>query len=93
MLEGHVMSGQSLASASLYFEVVARAVLFLEIDTTTTSYVPTVENLLIKSAIDLDTTKDIFLSMKRMKGSKPSWSFCITTQAQPSATGHISEPF
>ena len=93
MLGGHVMSGQSLAPASLYFEVVARAALFLQSDTAATSYVPTVEDLLMKSPIGLDTTKDIFLSMIQMEDSRPSWSFCITTQAQPSATGHISEPF
>ena len=93
MVGGHVMSGQSLAPASLYFEVAARAALFLQSDTAATSYVPTVEDLLMKSPIGLDTTKDIFLSLKQMKGSRPSWSFCITTQAQPSATGHITEPF
>lgn len=87
------MSGQSLAPASLYFEVVARAASFLKSDTTATSCVPTVEDLLMKSPIGPNTTKDIFLSMKRTEGSRPSWSFCITTQAQPSATGHISGPF
>lgn len=93
MLGGHVMSGQSLAPASLYFEVVARAALFLESDTAATSYVPTVEDLSMKSPIGLDITKDIFLTMKQTERSKPSWSFCITTQTQPSITGHISEPF
>ena len=93
MLEGHVMSGQSLAPASLYFEVAARAALFLQSDTAATSYVPRVEGLLMKSPIGLDTTKEIFLSLKQMEGSRPCWSFCITTQAQPSATGHTSEPF
>ena len=72
MLEGHVMSGQSLAPASLYFEVAARAALFLQSDTAATSYVPTVEGLLMKSPIGLDTTKEIFLSLKQMEGSRPS---------------------
>ena len=93
MLGGHVMSGQSLAPASLYFEVAARAALLLQSDTTAKSYVPTVEGLLMKSPIGLDTTKQIFLCLKKMQGSRPSWSFCITTQAQPSATGQIGEPF
>ena len=93
MLGGHVMAGQSLAPASLYFEVAARAALFLQSDTTATSYVPTVEDLLMKSPIGLDTTKDIILSLKRIDDSRPSWLFSITTQAPPSAKGHISEPF
>ena len=93
MVGGHVMSGQSLAPASLYFEVAARAALFLQSDTAAASYVPIVKDLLMKSPIGLDTVKDIFLSLKQMEGSRPSWSFCITIQAQPSATGHISEPF
>ena len=93
LLGGHVMSGQSLAPASMYFEVAARAALLLQSDTMANSYVPIVEGLLMKSPIGLDTTKDIFLCLKKMQGSRPSWSFCITTQAQPSATGQISEPF
>ena len=93
ILGGHVMAGQSLAPASLYFEVAARAALFLQSDTAATSYVPTVKDLLMKSPIGLDTTKDIILSLKRINDSRPSWSFSITTQAQPSAAGHISEPF
>ena len=93
LLGGHVMSGQSLAPASLYFEVAARAALLLQSDTTAKSYVPTVESLQMKSPIGLDTTKDILLCLKKMQGSRPSWSFCITTQPQASATGQISEPF
>ena len=93
MLNGHVMAGQSLAPASLYFEVVARAALFLQSDTTATTYVPTVEDLVMMSPIGPDTTKDIILSLKRINDSRPSWSFSITTQAQPSTGGHISAPF
>lgn len=93
MLGGHVMAGQSLAPASLYFEVVARAALFLQSDTAATTYVPIVEDLVMMSPIGLDTTKDIVLSLKRIHDSRPSWSFSITTLAPPSAGGRISTPF
>jgi len=71
--------GQSLAPASLYFEVVARAALFLENDTQTTAYVPTVDDLLMRSPIGQTTTKKILLVLKRLDGLRPSWSFSITT--------------
>lgn len=93
MSAGHVMSGQSLEPASLYFEVAARAALFLQSDKAATTYVPTVEDLLMKSPIGLDTDKDIILCLKRPDDSRPSWSFSIATQALPSTAGHISEPF
>lgn len=93
LLSGHVMSGQSLAPASLYFEVAARAALYLQSDTlAAASYVPTVEDLVMKAPIGLDTTRDIFLSLKCMHCSRLSWSFSVTTQAQPSAAGGISHP-
>lgn len=93
ILGGHVMAGQPLAPASLYFEVAARAALFLQSDTAATSYVPTVEDLVMKSPIGLDTTKDIILSLKRIDDSRPSWSFSITSQVQLSCAGRTSEPF
>jgi hypothetical protein len=81
MLGGHIMSGQSLAPALLYFEVSTCAALFLQSDTEATLYVPTVEDLLMKSPIGLDTTQDIILSLKRINKSQLLWLFSIITQA------------
>ena len=91
MLGGHVMAGQSLAPASLYFEVAARAALFLAEDIEGTIYVPTTEDLIMKSPIGLDTNIEILLCLKRLDPSHPSWSFSITTQAK--GTLHSSSPF
>ena len=82
MLAGHVMAGQSLAPASLYFEVVARAALFLADDTESVKYIPTTEDLTMKSPIGISTDVDIRLCLKRLDVSYPSWSFSITTQAK-----------
>ncbi|ORY67214.1 uncharacterized protein BCR38DRAFT_509936 [Pseudomassariella vexata] len=90
MLGGHVMAGQTLAPASLYFEVVARAALFLQKDTEAKKYVPTVNDLLMKSPIGQDTTKEIMLTLKRLEDVRPSWPFSMTTQA---TGGPIAAPF
>jgi len=90
MLGGHVMAGQTLAPASLYFEVVARAALFLENDTQATTYVPTVDDLLMRSPIGQSTTKKISLVLKKLNDMRPSWSFSITTQ---DTDVHMAEPF
>lgn len=90
MLGGHVMAGYSLAPASLYFEVVARAALFLENDTKATTYVPTVTDLLMRSPIGQSSNKKIALILKKVEGKDPSWSFSITTQEIES---HLAEPF
>jgi acyl transferase domain-containing protein/acyl carrier protein/ubiquinone/menaquinone biosynthesis C-methylase UbiE len=93
MLGGHVMAGQSLAPASLYFEIAARAALFLQSDIAAKTYVPTVQDLVMKSPIGLDIDRDIVLCLKQLENSRPFWQFSITTQSPPSASGHISEPF
>ncbi|KAL4993159.1 hypothetical protein BDV10DRAFT_199901 [Aspergillus recurvatus] len=82
MLAGHVMAGQSLAPASLYFEVAARAALFLENDTQATTYVPAVDDLLMRSPIGAITTKQISLVLTKVDDDqrRPSWTFSITTQ-------------
>lgn len=91
MLGGHVMAGQALAPVSLYFEIAARAALFLVEDTEGTIYVPTIEDLIMKSPIGLDTNIEILLCLKRLDPSHCSWSFSITTQAKE--TLHSSSPF
>jgi hypothetical protein len=80
MLGGHVMAGQCLAPASLYLELAARAALFLENDTQATTYVPTLDDLLMKSPIGQSTTKRFRLVLNELADSRHSWSFSITTQ-------------
>ncbi|KAK4462847.1 hypothetical protein QBC42DRAFT_174989 [Cladorrhinum samala] len=81
MVGGHVMAGQTLAPASLYFEVIARAALLLQDDTAAATYVPVVANLVMKSPIGQDTSKRIVLTLKKLNGAvHPSWDFSITTQ-------------
>ncbi|KAI0442186.1 BcPKS19, polyketide synthase [Xylaria telfairii] len=80
MLGGHVMAGQTLAPASLYFELAARAALLLQKDTKAKEYVPTVDDLFMKSPIGHDKSTEITLALKRLEGMWPSWSFSITTK-------------
>ncbi|GAP87780.1 putative thiolase-like protein [Rosellinia necatrix] len=80
MLSGHVMSGQMLAPASLYFELAARAALFLQNDPSAKVYVPAVDDLLMKSPIGHDKMMEITLMLKHLDDTRPSWSFSITTR-------------
>lgn len=80
MVGGHVMAGESLAPASLYFEVVSRAAMFLESDGETLKFVPTVKSLSMRSPIGASITKQILLLLHRLDSPTPSWSFSITTQ-------------
>lgn len=79
MLGGHVMAGQPLAPASLYFELASRAAMLLQDDTGTT-YVPCITDLTMNSPIGRDALKEIQLTLNRLDGTYPSWSFSITTQ-------------
>jgi malonyl CoA-acyl carrier protein transacylase/acyl carrier protein/SAM-dependent methyltransferase len=93
MLKGHVMAGQSLAPASLYFEIAARAALFLQQDIPAITWRPVVQDLAMNSPIGLDESRTILLTLKRFDDTTPAWSFSITTQLPPSPSGRVSAPF
>jgi acyl transferase domain-containing protein/acyl carrier protein/2-polyprenyl-3-methyl-5-hydroxy-6-metoxy-1,4-benzoquinol methylase len=94
MLAGHVMSNQTLAPASLYYEIVARAALYMENDTDAKVYLPTVENLRMFSPIGNDESKTILATFERIEGSsRPSWTFSVTTQGPATASGSVAKPF
>lgn len=91
LVNGHVMAGQALMPASLSFELISRAALFLQGESAVISHVPCVESLHMKSPIGLDPKKEILLSMTRTEDLKPTWSFNISTQAQGAKNSEIFE--
>jgi acyl transferase domain-containing protein/acetyl esterase/lipase/acyl carrier protein/ubiquinone/menaquinone biosynthesis C-methylase UbiE len=93
MLGGHVMGGQTLAPASLYFEVVARAALRLQDDVAATTYVPTVNDLVMMSPIGQDTNKTITLTLTPAAGAdgEPAWTFSIATQDTASSAAPFEQ--
>ncbi|PMD39228.1 BcPKS19, polyketide synthase [Hyaloscypha variabilis F] len=91
LVKGHVMAGQALMPASLSFELISRAALFLQGEAAVISHVPCVESLHMKSPIGLDKKKDILLTLRRTQDVKPSWSFNISTQAHGTMTSERFE--
>ncbi|KAI8945339.1 BcPKS19, polyketide synthase [Xylaria longipes] len=94
MLGGHVMAGQGLCPASLYYELVSRAAIFLEQEqgAGAATHVPTVSDLVMKSPIGGDPNVAIILKLRRIDhGFYPSWSFSITTQS--TSMSHSAAPF
>lgn len=86
LLRGHVMTGRAMTPASLSFEVAARAALFLQKDLGAATYVPTVDELIMKAPVGQDIDKEIRLTLKRMGDAGPSWSFSITTRTAGAQT-------
>lgn len=89
LCDGHVMSGEALAPASLYFEVAARAALILQGDAQAVTWLPGVDNLIMKAPIGINKNTLILLSLRQIEGSQNSWSFSVTTQ-DPSPLGRQS---
>lgn len=93
---GHVMSGQALAPASLYFELVARAALFLADDVAATMYVPVVDDLTMMSPIGRDTGTEITMKLKRRTEDNgdggPAWSFSFATRQVSSSSASVANP-
>ena len=80
LCNGHVMSGEALAPASLYFEVAAHAALILQGDTQAVTWLAGVDNLIMKAPIGINKSTLIRLSLRQIEGSQKSWSFSITTK-------------
>ncbi|KAI1817387.1 beta-ketoacyl synthase domain-containing protein [Poronia punctata] len=92
MLAGHVMAGEGLCPASLYYELVSRAAYSVQKDTTAATHVPTVYDLAMKSPIGSDANVNIVLKLKAVNGGPhPSWNFSFTTQA--TGTKYPADPF
>ncbi|KAK8127938.1 polyketide synthase [Apiospora sp. TS-2023a] len=79
LVSSHIMADRAAVPASLYVEVAARAALALQEYLPATTWVPTVEDLVMKSPIGLDPESDISLAMQRLEGGDhaPSWRFEI----------------
>ncbi|KAK4504497.1 hypothetical protein PRZ48_005413 [Zasmidium cellare] len=93
MVNGHVMAGEPLAPASLFFELAAQAALFLQHDVLGETFVPTVDDLTMTSPIGRSESKHISMILKRQGETHPAWSFSITTtdlsKASAISTDHV----
>ncbi|KAK7754813.1 Type I Iterative PKS [Diatrype stigma] len=99
LVGSHVIAGETLVPAALFFELIARAALFLqEGETGGKDYVPTVDDLAMQYPIGCDISTEIIVTLKRLEAVPPSWAFNITTKdgrnqkAEPSeqSTGKVS---
>ncbi|KAI1760611.1 BcPKS19, polyketide synthase [Hypoxylon sp. FL1150] len=91
LVGGHVMAGETLVPAALFFEIIARAALLLQAKIDAEEYVPVVDDLSMKYPIGRDVSTEITLTLKRLEDSRPSWTFSITTRADTSPTKQTSE--
>ena len=82
LLEGHIVAGQALAPSSLYFELVARAALSLHSQSASSTHVPCIEPLAMKAPIGLDTNREIFVVLTRIKEAQTCWSFNMFSRSK-----------
>ncbi|KAK6593243.1 Iterative polyketide synthase CazM 3 [Botrytis cinerea] len=80
LVGGHVIAGETLVPAALFFEIIVRAALYLQNRTDTEEYVPTVKDLAMNYPIGCQSSTEITLTLKRLEDIYPSWSFSITTK-------------
>ena len=92
LCDGHMMSGEALAPASLYFEMAARAALVLNADARPQVWAPSLHGLTMNAPVGKDSATMISLVMKRQKTMEHSWSFSVVTQQPPSTGRHSDQP-
>lgn len=77
MANGHVMAGQPLAPASLYFEMICSAAFQLEKDILQANYVPRLDDLQMEAPLGTDTSREVLLMLTRMDRAALCWRFSI----------------
>lgn len=91
LLTSHVVCGHTLLPASAYIEVVSRAALILQEDLEAKLWVPTVENLAMRTPISGlgpdQILPNITIAMRRLDNPWPSWSFLLTAESSYSKNG------
>lgn len=71
---GHIMASEALAPASLFFEMAARAALFLQRDTQTATWLPCVDNLKLEGPIGGNENSLIQLRLEQVESLPWSWT-------------------
>ncbi|RYP44065.1 hypothetical protein DL768_009434 [Monosporascus sp. mg162] len=86
--EGHAVLGESLCPASMYVEMVIRAVDLLSLSQVS-PLAPCVKNLKISSPLSVCSTRNIFLQLAPVSREQQTWEFTILSRSQLSATASI----
>jgi malonyl CoA-acyl carrier protein transacylase/SAM-dependent methyltransferase/acyl carrier protein len=98
--KGHAVLDQNLCPASLYFEMIVRAVTMLRPDSDLLPAMPHLQSLVISAPLVLNPSGNVFLSLTRAQVGESPWSFALFTREPNNdtvtthATGDISlHPF
>lgn len=76
LLNGHVTSGQALAPASIYLELLSRATMILTKDATYDTHVTNMDNMQVKGApIGLNPNRNIYIKLTRITSGVNYWNF------------------
>ncbi|KAI9884810.1 MAG: Type I Iterative PKS [Watsoniomyces obsoletus] len=81
-VQGHAVLAEPLCPAPLYIELVSQAAMVLKSESASTSLLPAVEGLDIKSPLGKSTDRTITILMKRVDGSTSTWAFELTSQVR-----------
>jgi len=87
LCKGHVMSGNTLAPASLYVELAFRAATTLLGDVAPDEWAFCAEKVVMQAALGLDVDASIGISLEQITGRENTWTFCVTSR-KPSNVEH-----
>ncbi|KAL0938143.1 beta-ketoacyl synthase [Colletotrichum truncatum] len=93
LVRGHVMCGFASMPASAYIEAVSRAALTLQNDLSATIWIPTIEELDMKTPVVLSPSEEpprIILTMRNLESLSPSWSFSLMVESLPITSENVT---
>ena len=89
-VQGHAVLGEPLCPAPLYVELVSRAAMILMTESSSSNYLPCVEELEIKAPLGMNTDRAISIDLKMADGKLPAWTFEMASNSQGNAKGNSS---
>lgn len=89
-VQGHAVLGEPLCPAPLYVELVSRAAMILMTESSSSDYLPCVEDLEINAPLGMNTDRAISIGLKRADGKSPAWTFVMASKSQGDAKSNSS---
>lgn len=91
-VQGHAVLSNPLCPAPLYIELVSRAAIDLGTRIGASNYIPRVEDLEIKAPLGMDVDRAINISLKKVEGTTPAWTFVFESLARESGPQKTEAP-
>lgn len=89
-VQGHAVLAEPLCPAPLYVELVSRAAMMLIAESTSSDYLPCVEDLEISAPLSMNVNRAITIDLRRADEATPAWTFKLISKSHEDSKDNTS---